>query len=512
MTTPAFAVRGLSKAFGGAQALKGVDLTVLPGEIHGLLGENGSGKSTLIKILAGFHAPDAGELSVDGEPVPLPLSAGQFRELGFDFVHQDLGLIPSLSVLENLRVATIASPPNPWYLSWGQERAAASAALARYGSNLPLSRRVSDLAPIDRALLAIVRAVEGLRTAGRRGVLILDEPTVFLPAHETQRLFDLLRRIVADGSSVLFVSHNLDEVVGLTDRITVLRDGMAVGTVITEKVTKAELVELIIGHALAESALESTKSEARPMRAVVKALSGARITNVDFEIRQGEVLGLTGLVGSAFEEVPYLLFGARPGTGSIRGDRLSLDVATLEPREALQSGIALIPSDRLREGSIASVSAMDNLTLPVLDRFFVGLRLRRRTMRAATQELMTTFDVRPADPDMRYGSFSGGNQQKVLLAKWLQLRPTLLLLHEPTQGVDVGAREQIYAVLREARANGTSVICASSDHDELATIADRVLVFGTHSIIGELTGADLSKERIAHMSYSVATPTSMHLQ
>jgi len=503
--TPALAVRGLSKAFGGAQALRGVDLTVMPGEIHGLLGENGSGKSTLIKILAGYHAPDEGELAVNGDPVSLPLSPGQFRSLGFDFVHQDLGLIPSLSVLENLRVAAIASPSNPWYLSWAHEKAEASAALARYGTKLPLSRAVKDLAPIDRALLAIVRAVEGLRSAGQHGVLVLDEPTVFLPTHERQRLFDLLRRIAAYGASVLFVSHNLDEVVGLTDRITVLRDGKAVGTVDTATVTKAELVKLIIGHALADGPGRGTLPAAQPVRATVTGLTGSRASDVDFDIRQGEVLGLTGLVGSAFEEIPYLLFGAHRGTGSMQGEGLSLDISKLTPGAALKNNIALIPSNRLRDGSIASVSAMDNLTLPILDAFFVGFRLRRGRMRAATQDLMTAFDVRPADPAMRYGAFSGGNQQKVLLAKWLQLRPKLLLLHEPTQGVDVGAREQIYRILREARANGTSIVCASSDHEELALIADRVLVFGEHAITGELSGADITKERIAHMSYSVAT-------
>ena len=249
---PRLSLTGLSKSFGGTQALRGVDLDVLPGEVHGLLGENGSGKSTLIKILAGFHEPDAGELLVDGEAVRLPLATGQFRELGMSFVHQDLGLVDSLSVLENLRVADIASSRSRFRISWRRERARARATFVRYGVRLDPSASIGSLKPVERALLAIVRAIEEIRSVGRgHGLLILDEPTVFLPKEGVERLFSLVRDVAAAGTSILFVSHDLDEVREITDRVTVLRDGALVGTVVTAETSERQFVEMIIGRQLA---------------------------------------------------------------------------------------------------------------------------------------------------------------------------------------------------------------------------------------------------------------------
>ena len=250
---PRLEARGLTKSFGGTQALRGVDLTLLPGEVHGLLGENGSGKSTLIKILAGFHAPDAGELWIDGEAVRLPLATGQFRELGMSFVHQHLGLVESLSVLENLRVADIASSRSRFGISWRQRaaraRARRSSATACGSTRAPI---VADLKPVERALLAIVRAIEEIRSVGRgHGVLVLDEPTVFLPREGIERLFSLVRDAAAAGASILFVSHDLDEVREITDRVTVLRDGALVGTVVTAETSETQFVEMIIGRRLA---------------------------------------------------------------------------------------------------------------------------------------------------------------------------------------------------------------------------------------------------------------------
>ena len=499
-------VRALSKSFGGTQALRGVDLTVLPGEVHGLLGENGSGKSTLIKVLAGYHEPDGGELAIDGEPVRLPLHPGQFRQLGMSFVHQDLGLVESLSVLENLRVADITSSRSRFGISWRRERSRAAATFERYGLRLDPSARVASLKPVERALLAIVRAIEEIRSVGRgHGLLVLDEPTVFLPREGIERLFALVRDAAAAGAAILFVSHDLDEVREITDRVTVLRDGNLVGTVVTAETREAAFVEMIIGRQLAMLP-ETTHADLSDKRigVAVDGLSGANVRDASFEMHEGEVVGLTGLIGSGFEEVPYLLYGGRSassGVLSIHG--IPYDLARLSPSAAVRIGLALIPADRPNDGSVGTLPVDENIALSVLDRYFNGFVLDRRRMRRETAALMREFDVRPDDPALPYGSLSGGNQQKALLAKWFRTDPKLLLLDEPTQGVDVGARQQIYEMIRAAtKERGMHVLCASSDYEQLASLCDRVIVFGRGRVWRELSGPEISKERIIEQCYA----------
>jgi ribose transport system ATP-binding protein len=499
-------LRNLSKSFGGTQALRDVSLHVLPGEVHGLLGENGSGKSTLIKVLAGFHEPDSGELGIEGEPVPLPLAIGQFRELGMSFVHQDLGLVASLSVLENFRVGGLASSHSRFGISWRRERVRARETFARYGIRLDPSAPVSALKPVERALLAIVRAIEEIRSVDRgQGLLVLDEPTVFLPREGVERLFSLVKDVAAAGTSVLFVSHDLDEVREITDRVTVLRDGANVGTVVTTETSEQRFVELIIGRQLA--ALPDVQHEDLTKKQVsvrVEHLSSASVSDVGFEMHEGEIVGLTGLIGSGFEEVPHLLFGARRahrGRLSIHG--VHIDVPRLTPAAAVRAGLALIPADRTTDGTVATLSVEANVALSVIDRYHNGLYLDRRRMRRDAAALLQEFDVRPADPSMQYGALSGGNQQKALLAKWFQMDPRLLLLDEPTQGVDVGARHQIFELIRTAaKDRGMHVVCASSDYEQLAALCDRVLVFGRGRVWRALVGAEVTKDRIIEQCYA----------
>jgi ribose transport system ATP-binding protein len=506
---PALCAREICKTFGGAQALDAVSLGVRVGEVHGLVGENGSGKSTFIKILAGYHAPDSGELEVWGRSVKLPLHAGEFRRLGIDFVHQDLGLIPSLSVVENLRIAHLAAAKDRLHISWRAERRRARATFARYGIDLDPGAAVGDLRPVERALLAIVRAVEGVREAtakagetGGGGLLVLDEPTVFLPRTEVDELFGLVREVALSGASVLFVSHDLAEVLEICDRVTVLRDGRVVDTVEARASNHASLVEMIVGGNLA--AIQPHARDVRQHEVVAQVVdcAGGIAGGVSLELRRGEILGLTGLVGSGFEELPYLLYGAWPalrGRLVLRGRTHNLRKMT--PVRALELGMALVPADRQRDAAIPSLSITDNMTSQSLGRFVKRMVLRRRTMVKATGELMARFDVRPSDPRPLYESLSGGNQQKALLAKWLEQEPPLLLLHEPTQGVDVGAREQIFRLIRAAAANGTSVICASSDYEQLAAICDRVFVMSRGALSCELTGADVTKDGITKRCY-----------
>jgi ribose transport system ATP-binding protein len=517
-SAPLLAVHGLTKSFGGSLALDGVDLTVLPGEVHGLLGENGSGKSTLIKILAGYHAPDAGELMVNGAEVGLPLPAGESRALGFEFVHQDLGLVPALSVTENLFMGEIAAAPNRFFVSWSRNERRAREIFKRYGLRLHPSVAVADIRPVDRALLAIVRALESLRTSAdeRPTLLVLDEPTVFLPAHEIALLFNFVRQIAASGSSVLFVSHDLDEVREITDRITVLRDGRLAGTVVTSQTSPVDLVRLIIGHDLDNMipAGASVEVEEAPLLLQVRDLETPVLRGVSFDLHAGEVLGLTGLVGSGYEDVVYALFGATSAEGGrMKVGNNDVRLSTLTPHAAMRLGIALVPGDRQRTGSIPTLTAAENVSLLVLDRYFRTGLLRQRELDRDVRRAMTMYDVRPPRPDLDYGSFSGGNQQKAMMAKWHQVEPSVLLLHEPTQGVDVGARQQIWSMIRsEAARNGT--ICASSDYEQLASICDRVGVIARGRLVGFLTGADVTKERItdyclrssAGAAATVATP------
>ncbi|MBA2528842.1 MAG: sugar ABC transporter ATP-binding protein [Euzebyales bacterium] len=514
MTTsvqPLLELRGLTKSFGGAVALDGVDLTVLPGEVHGLLGENGSGKSTLIKTLAGYHAPDSGELRVRGEKVRLPMRAGEYRSLGFEFVPQDLGLIPTMSVTENLYLEQIASPSNPVFISWAHARRRARETFRRYDIDIDPGALVEDIRPVERALLAIVRALEGLRPpssaedAQRSALLVLDEPTVFLPQHEVTVLFDLVRTIAARGSSVLFVSHDLDEVRQITDRVTVLRDGHVAGTAVTSETSPAQLVQLIIGRRLESfEAGHDVAGEQAKIALSVQDLTTRNLDGLNLELYEGEVLGLTGLVGSGYDDVVYALYGAiRSERGSLLIGSRSLELASLSPPRAMQLGFALVPGDRQRQGSIPTLSAAENINLLVLDRHFRGLRLRHRSLADNARALMERFDVRPAEPGLDYSSFSGGNQQKAMMAKWDQLGPRVLLLHEPTQGVDVGARQQIFSIVRGSTA-GAATICASSDFEQLATICDRVGIVARGRIAAVLRGPEVTKDRIADVCFRSA--------
>jgi ribose transport system ATP-binding protein len=313
-------LRGLTKSFGGALALDHVDLTVLPGEVHGLLGENGSGKSTLIKILAGFHDPDAGTMTVAGAPVSLPLAPGEYRRLGFEFVHQDLGLVNSLSVVENLFMADIANAKNSMFFSWRTAAREARQIFERYGQSINPHALIEEIRPVERAMVAIVRALEGLTTADEsvrgRTLLVLDEPTVFLPRNEVMLLFDFIRNVAKGGSSVLFVSHDLDEVKLITDRVTVLRDGRVAGTVVTAETSPRDLVRLIIGRHLADAqGTDGTAASGKRVVMQVRNLTTRWLRDISFDLHEGEVLGLTGLVGSGFEDVAYALYGAVRASG-----------------------------------------------------------------------------------------------------------------------------------------------------------------------------------------------------
>lgn len=406
--TPILHVRGVIKRYGGTLALDHAELKIGPGEIHGLLGENGSGKSTLIKVLAGVVAPNAGQLSLFGETVDFPLRSGEAHRRGLRFVHQNLGLIPSMTVGENLLIERFALARNSAFISWRHFYDDATRLLAQYGLDLDPRQPLVDLAPINRSLVAIVRAVAADHEVGgvtEPRLLVLDEPTVFLPRGEVTRVFAMLRSLMPTGVGVLFVSHRMDEVREHTDRVTVLRDGSNAGTEITAHVDDDALVRMIVGRDIAARTADHPDPPAQP--GVALELTGFRsrtLRDVSLSVAPGEILGLTGLAGSGYEEVIYSLFGAHPSaTGAMVLDGTPMTLRTLTPRTAIDAGIALIPADRMREGLAGTATLEENVTLNVVNSYFRRMLLRQA--RAAP-------DRRPAgarlqDPARQYEPADG---------------------------------------------------------------------------------------------------------
>jgi ribose transport system ATP-binding protein len=518
MDTAALEVSQIAKTFGGARALKGISFTVGRSTVHGLLGQNGSGKSTFVKILSGFYAPDpGGSLSLFGRPVPLPMPPGSFRDLRLAFVHQHLGLVPSLTVLENLRVSHITT--RRALIDWRAERAAAAASLARFGIDLDLDARVAKLSQTQRALLAIVRAAQDLADTGGPaadpGILVLDEPTPFLPREGIHRLFALVRQLVADGASVLFISHDIDEVREITDRATILRDGEVTATLETKGSSHDDFVEGIVGRRItAPTRVGGAAAAGAHVKAAVRGIAEPGLHVPHLDLHEGEITGLTGLIGSGYERIPYLLFGAtKAGSGTLTMGGTTAAIGAMTPALAVSRGIALLPADRPRASGIGSLPITDNLLMLDMRRFWSRAGLRRRGMEAEARRQSATFDVRPNNPALKLGALSGGNAQKVLLAKWLIRNPGLLLLDEPTQGVDVGARQQLFRLIRQAAADGAAVLCASSDFEQLAQLCDRVLILARGRVVAELQGEAITKDHIAERCYvesGALTETAHH--
>jgi len=488
---PVVALRGLGKRFGPVWALRGLDLDLRPGEVHALIGQNGSGKSTVIKTLAGYHQPDEGTILVHGDEVRQPLSPRDAGRLGMTFLHQDAPVAAQMTVLENIRVGRYDRAALG-RIRWRRERAAVAALLESVNLDIDPDLPASRLPLAERALLGFATAVQALPARG--GVLVLDEPTACLPPSGAQLLFDAVRRVTAAGSAVLFVSHRLDEVMELSDRITVLRDGRPAGTVETRSTTPDELVQLMLGRDVGQIYPESDAAGGETVLSAA-SVTGRLVDDVSLDLRRGEVVGVTGLVGMGQDELPYLLYGALP----LRGGALSVGgrhLRRVRPRDLRAAGVCLLPADRAGASGVPAATVGENLTLPVLGRFFAGGRLRHGRERTAARGLVRDYDVRPPHPEQRLGSLSGGNQQKVLLAKWLQADPDVVLLHEPTQGVDIASRAQIFGIVRRAADAGAAVLIASSEYEDLARMCDRVLVLHRGRTVAELSGGNLTEDAI----------------
>jgi ribose transport system ATP-binding protein len=392
-------------------------------------------------------------------------------------------------------------------ISWRSERARVVELLDRFEVAVDPNATIDTLSPVQRAMVAVVRAV-GDQEAGDQGaerpgrVLVLDEPTVFLPREEVELLFSLLRRLKSQGDSVLLVSHDLDEVLAATDQVTVFRDGRLVGSRPTAGSTRSDIVQMILGardeHVPREGAV--VRNDLPPLLAA-ESISGDRVKDLSLELRSGEVVGVTGLAGSGFEELPELLFGARKlrsGTITVDGYR----VRRPSPGEMMSKRVVLIPADRKTEGAAQGLTVVENLAVPFLDEHSGGWRLRWRELRDQAQAICQRLNVVPPNVELVFGNLSGGNQQKALMGKWLQTGPMVMLLNEPTQGVDIGARREIFRLIRAAVADGMSVLCCTSDYEQLVEMADRVIVLSNGQLHFELFGDEITKDSLAASVYS----------
>ena len=486
---PIVRMRGIGKHFPGVKALDGVDFRLLPGEVHALMGENGAGKSTLIKVLTGVHPADEGEIELAGRPVAFssPLAA---QRAGISTVYQEINLCPNLSVAENI----VAGRQRRRFglIRWRELRRRAAELMARLDIDVDVSAPLSAYSPAVQQMVAIARALD----IDAR-VLVLDEPTSSLDAGEVERLFRVMRRLRDEGIAILFVSHFLDQVYAIADRMTILRDGRLVGEYRTSELSQVELVAKMVGRDIERPAAPARtrrgpeangNGNGRAARPLVEAeglgRSGA-ISPFTLTIPEGEVVGLAGLLGSGRTELARLLFGAdHADTGTVR---VGGEVVHLRsPRAAIRHRIAFCPENRRADGLVDDLSVRENIVLAMQAARGWSRPLPRRRQDELVERFISALDIRPADPDRPVRTLSGGNQQKVLLARWLIMEPRLLILDEPTRGIDVGAKAEIERLVAELSAQGMSVLFISAELEEVLRLSHRVGVLRDRTLVARL--------------------------
>jgi ABC-type sugar transport system ATPase subunit len=487
-TPPLLRVEGVRKAFGGVQALRGVDFELHAGEIHALLGENGAGKSTLIKVLGGIHRPDASRILIDGQPAAIEGVAAADR-YGIRIIHQELSLAPNLSVAENIYLGR--EPGRCGFLNRRRMFAEARQLVGTLGlaELRDVQAGVADLSVAHQQLVEIARAL-----SCQARILVLDEPTSSLSEAETEVLFAALSRLRRQGVGIIYISHRLEEIIRLADRITVLRDGESIGTQPAGRLNQQELVRWMVGRQIAE---QFPRPPAAPGQVVLEArnLRNSKVHGVSFKLRAGEILGIAGLVGSGRSELARAIFGIDPiesGELFVGGRRVNVRC----PAEALQAGIVLIPEDRKLQGLIVSQSVGFNLALPWATEWAVGCRPNWRRRQEIVDGAVRKFGIKISDPEQAVDSLSGGNQQKVLVGRWLERPPKVLILDEPARGVDVGARQEIFSFVAEWVKSGIAVLLISSDLNEVMKMAHRIAVYRDGRILREGGAEEFTPENL----------------
>jgi ribose transport system ATP-binding protein len=490
MAEPILQMRGISKGYPGVQALDNVDLSVGRGEIHGLMGENGAGKSTLIKILAGAITPNAGTIRFDGQDCGR-LDPRSAMELGIGVIYQELNLVPNMSVADNIYLGT-GSRRSLWHSPRATNDRAARL-LDSLGIDVDPATNVSELTIAYQQMVEIAKAV-----SKNVKLLVMDEPTAPLSTHEVERLFALIDRLRADSISIIYISHRMEEIFRLTERVTVLRDGRFVATLDSATTSRPELIRAMVGRELTETYPEGSHAT-DDIVLEARGISGNRFRDVSFTLRKGEILGIGGLVGAGRTEIARALFGADPlQAGEIRVG--GTPVAIASPADAMRAGIALIPEDRKQQGLHLSMSVRDNITLAALDTLTRGGMIARGREAELSKAHISSLRIKTPTADQIVGTLSGGNQQKVVIAKWLETRPKVLIMDEPTRGIDVGAKHEIYVLMKGLAAQGYAIIMISSDMPELLGVSDRILVVRRGQISGELSREEASQERVLDLA------------
>jgi ribose transport system ATP-binding protein len=495
--TPVLAVEmtDITKAFSGVPVLRQVGFELVVGEVHALAGENGAGKSTLMKILQGVYQRDSGEVKVLGEVVSLPDTFAA-RAAGIGMVFQEFSLIPTLTVWQNIFLT--AEPMGRFGLIDDDlAREKAQAIFVDMGVSVDVTALLEHLPTALWQLTEIAKAL-----AQNARVLIMDEPTASLAKHETNALFELIERLKARGISIIYISHRMDEVYRVADRITVLRDGQNALTARLADVSPAQIVAAIVGREMSGNLTYEDRSAQISKDAVLKVRglgSGKRLSDISFDLHRGEILGLAGLMGSGRTELVNTLFGidhAFAGTIEIDGTGVSIR----NPGHAISLGLALIPEDRRAQGLVLEHSVQENLTLPLLDELRSGLFLSTKKIIERAREIIAAFSVKVADQGMPVSQLSGGNQQKVVIGKWLGTDPSILMMDEPTAGVDIGTKQEILAMVREIADGGKAVILISSELPELLSVSDRILVLRDGEVVRDFARADIPSEEFLQLA------------
>jgi ABC-type sugar transport system ATPase subunit len=489
VTPPLVRMESIVKAFPGVLALDGVDFELEPGEIHALAGENGSGKSTLVKILYGAHQPDAGTIRVGGEAVSFS-SPRQAIEHGIVAISQELTLAPTLTVAENILMGRL--PRRRGAIDWPSARRLARRALDELGVDVDPRRRIEDLPLELQQEVEVARAVSAHST-----VLILDEATSALSETATERLLERLQQLRERGVAIVFISHRLREVYSCASRVTVLRDGRLIGTVPVATTSEARLVQMMVGREIEDLYNKRPIDHGDPVLEVRNLTTeDGTVIDASFELKAGEILGVAGLVGCGKNELALALGGAMHASGvvKVRGRRVQLR----SPGAAIKAGISLVPDDRKRNAILPTRSVQHNLSAAWVDRLSTMGVLNARRERRLAAEAVARFRVRTASLATRILNLSGGNQQKVVLARWFALSPEVIVLSEPTRGIDVGAKSEVYGLIQDMAAAGAGVVMVSSEMPELIGLADRILVMFRHRICAEFDAARAQEEQIAH--------------
>ena len=477
------------KSFGGVRALKGVSLELFAGETHALVGENGAGKSTLIKIFTGALQPDGGEIRLHGKPVEHH-SPAQARALGIAAIYQQPALFPDLTVAENIGLAGGGS--GRWRkVNWTERRTHAARVLQRVGARIRPDTLAKDLSMPEQQLVEIAKAVDA-----NAAVLILDEPTASLGEQDVEHLFRLMTEMRARGTAIIYISHRFEELFRMADRVSVLRDGSSVGTYPTAEMTNAKLIHLIVGRELEAIFPKRGTAQGETALDVCRLSSKARgVKNISLQVRHGEILGLAGLIGSGRTELAEALFGLAPkDEGEVRIDGKPVEIES--PGDAVREGLAYVPEDRRNHGVVLNMPVAANITIASLGRVSAHGLLRSEDEAKAAGDYIQSLGVKTPNADTCVANLSGGNQQKVALARWLMTDPKVLILDEPTQGIDVGAKAEIYHLMERLTRNGTAILMISSDMNEILGMSDRIAVMSKGEIAGILSREEATPHRV----------------